>query len=345
MVNVGGSTACGGMVIEMHGRASRKNEKNNARMKITAIEPIGISEAKAQEIAEQLAKHNLEFQCYRDRKEDTAILVERMKDAEVVIVSNIKIGADVLSQCPKLKLLDVAFTGLDHIDLAYCEAHGIKVVNASGYATEGVAELAIGLMIDVYRHITALDADTRQGGTRNNFLGRELRGKRVGIVGTGAIGARTAQLLQCFGCEVVAWSRSERQQVLDMGVPYLPLDELMRTSDIISLHVPLTAETHHLISREYLAMCKPTAVLINTARGNVVDMDALADALCNGKLAGAGIDVFEKEPPLATDHPLLHAPNCVVVPHVGYATREAFDDRIDIVINNIYRELNIDAMV
>ena len=314
-------------------------------MKIIAVEPIGISEAKAQEIAEQLAKHNLEFQCYRDRKEDTAILVERMKDAEVVIVSNIKIGADVLSQCPKLKLLDVAFTGLDHIDLAYCEAHGIKVVNASGYATEGVAELAIGLMIDVYRHITALDADTRQGGTRNNFLGRELRGKRVGIVGTGAIGARTAQLLQCFGCEVVAWSRSERQQVLDMGVPYLPLDELMRTSDIISLHVPLTAETHHLISREYLAMCKPTAVLINTARGNVVDMDALADALCNGKLAGAGIDVFEKEPPLATDHPLLHAPNCVVVPHVGYATREAFDDRIEIVINNIYRELNIDATV
>lgn len=345
MVNVGGSAACGGMVIETHGRASRKNEKNNARMKITAIEPIGISEAKAQEIAEQLAKHNLEFQCYRDRKEDTAILVERMKDAEVVIVSNIKIGADVLSQCPKLKLLDVAFTGLDHIDLAYCEAHGIKVVNASGYATEGVAELAIGLMIDVYRHITALDADTRQGGARNNFLGRELRGKRVGIVGTGAIGARTAQLLQCFGCEVVAWSRSERQQVLDMGVPYLPLDELMRTSDIISLHVPLTAETHHLISREHLAMCKPTAVLINAARGNVVDMDALADALCNGKLAGAGIDVFEKEPPLATDHPLLHAPNCVVVPHVGYATREAFDDRIDIVINNIYRELNIDATV
>lgn len=335
----------GGMVIEMHGRASRKNEKNNARMKITAIEPIGISEAKAQEIAEQLAKHNLEFQCYRDRKEDTAILVERMKDADVVIVSNIKIGADVLSQCPKLKLLDVAFTGLDHIDLAYCEAHGIKVVNASGYATEGVAELAVGLMIDVYRHITALDADTRQGGTRNNFLGRELRGKRVGIVGTGAIGARTAQLLQCFGCEVVAWSRSERQEVLDMGVAYLPLDELMRTSDIISLHVPLTAETHHLISRELLALCKPTAVLINTARGNVVDMDALADALCNGKLAGAGIDVFEKEPPLATDHPLLHAPNCVVVPHVGYATREAFDDRIDIVINNIYRELNIDATV
>ena len=304
-------------------------------MKITAVEPIGISETKAQEIACQLAKHNLDFQCYRDRKEDAATLVERMKDADIVIVSNIKITADMLSQCPNLKMLDVAFTGLDHIDLEYCKAHNIKVVNASGYATQGVAELAIGLMIDVYRHITVLDADTRNGGTR------ELRGKRVGIVGTGAIGARTAQLLQCFGCEAVAWSRSQRQEVLAMGVTYLPLEELMRTSDIISLHVPLTAETHHLISRELLAMCKPTAVLINTARGNVVDMDALAEALKDGRLAGAGIDVFEKEPPLATDHPLLHAPNCVVVPHVGYATREAFDDRIDIVINNIYRELNI----
>ena len=116
-------------------------------MKITAVEPIGISETKAQEIACQLAKHNLDFQCYRDRKEDAATLVERMKDADIVIVSNIKITADMLSQCPNLKMLDVAFTGLDHIDLEYCKAHNIKVVNASGYATQGVAELAIGLMI------------------------------------------------------------------------------------------------------------------------------------------------------------------------------------------------------
>lgn len=109
----------------------------------------------------------------------------------------------------------------------------------------------------------------------------------------------------------------------------------MKTSDIISLHVPLTAETHHLISRELLEMCKPTAILINTARGNVVDIDALADLLCQGKLAGAGIDVFEKEPPLPADHTLLRVPNCVLVPHVGYATREAFDDRIDIVLSHI----------
>lgn len=304
-------------------------------MKIVSVEPIGISENRAQEIAAELAKDNHEFICYRDRKEDAATLIERMKDAEVVIVSNIKIGADILSQCPKLKMLDVAFTGLDHIDLDYCQAHNIEVKNASGYATEGVAELAIGLMLDVYRHITALDADIRQGGTRNNFLGKELRGKRVGIVGTGAIGIRTALLLQCFGCEVVAWSRSQKADILAHNIPYVTLEELMSTCDIISLHVPLTKETHHLISRELLEKCKPTAVIINTARGNVVDIDALADLLKAGKLGGAGIDVYEKEPPLAENHPLFSAPNCVLVPHVGYATREAFDDRIDIVLNNL----------
>lgn len=304
-------------------------------MKVVAVEPIGISESRALALTQEFSKHGYEFFCYRDRKEDAATLIERMKDAEIVIVSNIKIGADVLSQCPKLQFLDVAFTGLDHIDLEYCKAHNIKVMNASGYATEGVAELAIGLMIDVYRHITVLDADTRKGGTRNNFLGNELRGKRVGIVGTGAIGIRTALLLQHFGCEVVAWSRSEKQEILDHNIPYLSLEELMNTCDIISLHVPLTAETHHLISKELIAKCKPTAVIINTARGNVIDIDALAEALKNGTLAGAGIDVFEKEPPLAETHPLIDAPNCILVPHVGYATREAFDDRIDIVVNNI----------
>jgi D-3-phosphoglycerate dehydrogenase len=304
-------------------------------MKIVAVEPIGISEERAVNIAFDLSARGHEFICYRDRKEDAETLIERMKDAEEVIVSNIKIGSDVLSQCPKLKKLNVAFTGLDHIDLEYTRAHGIEVVNASGYATEGVAELAIGLMLDVYRRITALDADTRKGGTRNNFLGHELRGKRVGIVGTGAIGQRTAFLLQHFGCEVVAWSRSEYDDVVAHGIVYLPLEELMKTCDIISLHVPLTTETHHLISRELLQMCKPTAVIINTARGNVVDIEALADMLKAGLLAGAGIDVYEKEPPLAEDHSLFSAPNCVLVPHVGYATREAFDDRIDIVLRNI----------
>lgn len=304
-------------------------------MKIVAVEPIGISAERAKEIQYQLAQKGHEFVWYADRKEDAVTLVERMQDADVAIVSNIPMPAEVLSKCPKLQFLNVAFTGLDHIDLDYCEAHRIRVKNASGYATQGVAELAVGLMIDVLRQITYLDGSIRKGGVRGAFLGRELRGKTVGIVGTGAIGIRTAQLLQAFGCKLIAWSRTERQEVMEMGITYVSLDDLMRRSDIISLHVPMTPETNGLISRELLALCKPSAILINTARGKVVDMIALAEALRDGRLAGAGIDVYEKEPPLPQDHPLLNAPNCVLVPHVGYATREAFDDRIEIVLGNL----------
>ncbi|MBR3558878.1 MAG: hydroxyacid dehydrogenase [Bacteroidales bacterium] len=304
-------------------------------MRITAIEPIGITAERAQEIKQDLAAKGHEFVWFPDRKEDSATLVERMKDSEVVIVSNIPLRAEVLSQCPKLQFLNVAFTGLDHIDLAYCQAHGIKVKNASGYATQAVAELAVGLMLDVLRQITFLDGRIREGGVRGAFLGRELHGKTVGIVGTGAIGIRTAKLLQAFGCRVIAWSRTEKPEVAAMGVPYVSLPELMQGSDIISLHVPLTDETKHLISRDLLALCKPTAVLVNTARGNVVDMDALAEFLRDGRIAGAGIDVYEKEPPLPQDHALVQAPHCVLVPHIGYATREAFDIRIDIVLRNL----------
>ena len=309
-------------------------------MKIVCVEPIGISQAQSEELKREYAAMGHEFVWYADRKEDAATLTERMRDAEVVIISNIKLPREVLAACPQLKMLSVAFTGVDHIDIDYCREHGICVCNASGYATVAVAELAIGLMLDVYRRLTVLDAATRQGSTRNNFQGRELCGKTVGIVGTGAIGCKTALLLKALGCRVQAWSRSERALMKENGIPYVDLDTLMRTSDIISLHVPLTPETHHLISAEKLALCKPTAVLINTARGNVVDMDALAVALNEGQMAGAGIDVFDKEPPLAVNHPLLQAPNCVVVPHVGYATREAFDIRIGIVNDNIKAWLN-----
>ena len=304
-------------------------------MKIVAVEPIGISAERAQEIRQNLADKGHEFVWYADRKEDPATLVERMKDAEVVMISNIPLREEVLSQCPKLQFLNVAFTGLDHIDMDYCATHNILVKNASGYATEAVAELAIGLMIDVLRKITNLDGSIRQGGVRGAFLGRELRGKTVGIVGTGAIGTRTAELLKAFGCRVIAWSRTHKPEVMNLGVAYVTLEGLMRDSDIISLHVPLNDETKHLIGKEMLSLCKPTAILVNTARGNVVDMEALADSLRNGKIAGAGIDVYEKEPPLQQDHPLLNAPNCVCVPHVGYATREAFDDRIDIILGNL----------
>lgn len=308
-------------------------------MKIVAVEPIGITSEKAQEMKAIFKLQNADFEVYPDRQESPEILRERMRDADAVIVSNIPIRKEILSECPKLKILMVAFTGLDHIDLEYCRQNNIVVRNAAGYATTAVAELAVGLMLDSYRRLTVLDAATRQCGTRNNFLGRQLKGKVVGIVGTGAIGRETARLLLAFGCKVVAWSRTQREELSGMGIQYLPLEDLMRQADIVSLHLPLTEQTHHIISRKMLALCKPTALIVNTARGNVVDIDALAEMLENGKIAAAAFDVFEKEPPLAENHPLLKAPNCLVVPHIGYATREAFDIRIDICVETLLNEI------
>ena len=309
-------------------------------MKIVSVEPIGISIEKSEQIRKEFLELGHDFYCYMDRKEDEETVKERMHDADVVVISNIKLSSEVLKSSRKLKMLSVAFTGLDHIYLDYCTEHNIKVVNASGYATVGVAELAIGLMIDVYRHISLLDQDIRNGKTRNNFLGRQLRGKTVGIIGTGAIGLETAILLKAMGCTIIAWNRTEREEANKLNIKYVSLQDLMKQSDIISLHVPLTKETHHLINRDLLSLCKKDAILINTARGNVVDMEALAESLRKGLLAGAGIDVFETEPPLAKNHPLINAPNCILTPHIAYATREAFDIRIDIVINNIKSWLN-----
>ena len=309
-------------------------------MKISCVEPLGISEEQFRQLKADFEAKGHTLVYFMDRDESPAALAQRIGDSDIAVISNIKLDADTLSRCPNLKMLSVAFTGLDHIDLNYCQQRGITVQNAAGYSTTAVSELAVGLMIDLLRRVTSLDGTIRHGGSRGAFLGRELKGKTVGVVGTGAIGIATIRLLKAFGCNVIAYSRTQKPEVTAMGVTYCGLDDLMRQSDIVTLHVPLTNETHHLISAEKLALMKPTALLVNTARGNVVDIDALALALRDGRIAGAGIDVYEKEPPLAADHPLLTAPNCVALPHVGYATREAFDIRAGIVFDHVWEYIN-----
>ena len=309
-------------------------------MKIVAVEPIGISQERAKQLSEIYAQKGHQFVVYPDRKEDAPTLIERMQGAEVVIVSNIPLRKEVLQECKDLKFLNVAFTGLDHIDQDYCKENNILIRNASGYATQAVAELAVGLMLDVYRKMTEFDFATRKLGTRNNILGRELRGKTVALIGTGAIGLATAKLLKAFGCKLIAYSRSERKEALELGIEYLSLEEAVKQADIISLHTPLTKETKNLISKEIIDLCKPSAIIINTARGGVIDNLALANALNEDRLAGAGIDVYEKEPPLEENHPLLSAKNAVLLPHVAYATRESFDIRIDIILNNLNQYIN-----
>lgn len=304
-------------------------------MNIVCVEPLGISQEHFENLKKEFASQGHSFQYYLDRKEDAPTLTERMKEADIAVISNIKLPADVLQQCTHLQYLSVAFTGLDHIDLAYCKSHNIAVQNAAGYSTTAVSELAVGMMLDLLRQITHFDGTIREGKGRGMFLGRELRGKTVGVVGTGAIGTATIRLLLAFGCRVLAYNRSEHADVVQLGIRYTDLDTLMRESDIVTLHVPMTDETYHLINRERLAMMKANAILVNTARGNVVDIPALAEALTAGTIAGAAIDVYEQEPPLPLDHPLLKAPNCICLPHIGYASREAFDIRADIVFDHV----------
>lgn len=304
-------------------------------MKIICVESLGISRERFEALKTHYADMGHEFTYYMDRREDEPTLVERMHDADIVAISNIKLTASVLKQCSKLRYLSVAFTGLDHIDLAYCREHDIEVQNAAGYSTTAVSELAVGMMLDLLRNIVTLSEQMHRGGSRGTFLGRELSGKTVGIIGTGAIGTATARLLLAFGAKVIAWSRTERPAVKAMGVEYVPMDTLLQQSDIVSLHVPLCDETRNLISERELALMKPTALLVNTARGPVCDIAAVGHALIENRIAGAAFDVFEKEPPLPLDHLLLSTNRCLVTPHVAFATEESFAARADIVFGHV----------
>ncbi len=301
-------------------------------MKIVVIEPLGVEENHFMQIARAAVGEEPEIILWNTRTTDVKELGERGKDADIIALGNLPFPREVLEQCKNLKMLAVAFTGLDHVDLAYCEEHGIKVQNCAGYATTAVAELTFGLILDVYRNILPCDATTRVGGTKDGLVGLELEGKTIGVVGTGAIGARVIELAKAFHMNVLAYNRTPGK-VKD--VDYLPLEELLSKSDIVSLHIPLTTKTKGIIGKKELEMMKASAILINTARGPVVDTKALADALKSEKIAGAGIDVFDTEPPLDLDEALLHTPHTVVTPHVAFATKESMIKRAIIEFDNI----------
>jgi D-3-phosphoglycerate dehydrogenase len=202
-----------------------------------------------------------------------------------------------------------------------------------------VAELVFGLAIDLMRNIKDSDQAVRATRTREGLIGNELAGKNFGIVGLGSIGQKTAGIAKAFGCNILADNHKKYEIDEELDVEYLNLDDLMQKSDIVSLHVPLKDSTKNLIDAEKIALMKKDAILINTARGPVVDSQALANALNKGEIAGAGIDVFEMEPPIPADHPLLNAENTILTPHTAFATKEAFLKRAEIVFANIEKWL------
>lgn len=290
-------------------------------MNIALLESLGISDDTLDALTAPLraAGHRLAF---FSRTEDEAKLTEECRDADAVVLANMPLPGGVIRSSERLKFIAVAFTGVDHIDLAAAREKGVAVSNAAGYATEAVAELAVGQMIALLRNVHAVEAQCRRNGTKNGLIDRELAGRTVGVIGTGEIGQRVARLCGAFGCRVLGYAPRPKPEA-ERWLTYVPLETLLRSSDIVTLHCPLNAETRGMIGAPELALMKPDAYLVNLARGPVVDAGALADALNACRLAGAAIDVFEQEPPIAQHHPLLNARNCRVTPHIGFATEEA----------------------
>ena len=301
-------------------------------MKINFLEPLGISNDRLREIVDNTIGTQHEVTYYSDRNEDPAVLVERCQGADCVVLSNMKFGRDIIEKCPELKMICVAFTGVDLVDIEYCKEKNIRVCNCAGYSTVAVADLVFGFVIDLARNVFPCNEVVRKGGTKQGLVGFELEGKKFGVIGAGAIGQRVLKIAQAFGCETYAYNRSPKEIP---GVQFVTMEELLKTCDIISVHVPQTKETIGLIGEEQFDMMKDTALFINTARGPIVDSEALAKALDEGQIAGAAVDVFEVEPPVAADHVLFGAKNLIATPHVAFASQQAFEKRAVIVAENI----------
>ena len=302
-------------------------------MNIVLLESLGVPEEVLNACAKPLVDAGHTFKAY-PKDADPKVQIERAKDADVIMIANMPLSGEVISACPNLKYIDVAFTGVDHVDLDAARAKGVKVSNAAGYSNEAVAELTLCMMLALLRNVPQVEARCRAGQTKDGLVGVELMGKTVGIVGVGAIGTRTAELCHAFGCKLLGNKRHVRGDEPDY-IEFVSLEELLSRSDIVSLHCPLNEDSRGMINKDTIAKMKPGALLINAARGPVVDSQALADALNNGDLGGAGIDVFETEPPLNLDHPLLHSKNTIVTPHVAFASAESMETRCKIVFDNI----------
>lgn len=305
-------------------------------MKIAIIEPLGIDEKAVEKLKQDFLPEDIELVYYNSAPQDDEEKIKRSEDADIVMLANMPLRKNVLEKCTKLKMLSVAFTGVDHVDMDYCKANDIMVCNCSGYANEAVCELVFGMVVDLYRNIFAADEAVRTGKTKAGLSQFELCGKKFGIIGAGAIGLKVANVAKAFGCDVYAYSRTPKD--ID-GIKFVSLDELLSICDVVSVHVPLTNQTKDMINAENITKMKSTALLINTARGPVVNAKALADALKNNTIAGAGVDVFDNEPPIAMDNPLLSAPNVVLTPHIGFATKEAMEKRAVIAFTNINKYL------
>lgn len=273
--------------------------------------------------------------------EDTAAeeILERIRGAEAVVTKEMPVTGEMLARFPQsVRLLCEAGTGYNNIDLEAARARGITVCNVPAYSSHRVAHTAVMLMLNL---ASTMQVQLRmlERGDRRNFTQRlmvphtELNGKTLGLVGAGGIGGQVIRIAQAMDMKILVYRRTPQED--GDGIRYVSLDTLLRESDYVSLHCPLTQETRHLIGREELARMKPTAFLINTARGALIDEEALIEALRAGTIAGAGLDVQETEPP-AADNPFYDMENVILTPHMGWKGQETRQRMVDIVAEDIH---------
>lgn len=293
-------------------------------MKIVLLEELGVENETIEKYKKKLEELGHTFISYK-KDNDINKQIERVSDADVLMLANMPLDERIVKNAKNLKYIDVAFTGVDHIPVELAKKNGIAISNASGYATDAVAELCISFMIQLLRNIKENEESLRNNGTKEEFVGNLLNGKTVGIIGAGEIGRRVAFLCKAFGCKVIAYNRSV---VDDSNIDeQMELDELLKEADIVSLHCPLTKETEGMIGKIELSLMKNSAILINTARGAIVNTDDLVYALNNDMIRGAAIDVYDKEPPLSKDYPLLKAKNVILTPHMGFSSLESMEKK------------------
>jgi D-3-phosphoglycerate dehydrogenase len=300
-------------------------------MKVAIIEPLQLPR---ELVLERFSSLNCEVELYDTKPESQQEVLERCKGADIAVLVNTPITAEVLDKLDNLKMIAVSFTGYDHVDIEKCRELGVTVCNVPEYSTHSVAELVFGLVIAAMRKILECDRAVREGRGNQGLMGRELFGKTMGVIGTGKIGQRVCEIALAFGMNVLAYSRTEKEELVKNGVKYVPLEELLRESDIVSIHVPLNKETEKMIGSKELALLKDGAVIVNAARGKVIDTEALVEELEKGRII-ACLDVFDMEPPLPPDYAILDAKNTILTPHVGYYTQEALERRLEVTIENI----------
>jgi glycerate dehydrogenase len=267
-------------------------------------------------------------------------VVSRLQKASIVITNKVKLPGELLAQAPAVKMIAVAATGTDNVDLAHCRAHGIVVSNIRGYAVNTVPEHAFMMMLALRRNLLGWHQDVHAGlwQRTDQFClftrpVNDLHGSTLGLVGYGSLGHGMQKIAEAFGMKVLV---AEHKDAPTTRQGYAPFDSVMREADVISLHTPLTAKTHHMISTREFDLMKPTAILINTARGNLVDEAALIEALKSGRIGGAGFDVLAVEPP-RDGNPLLDLdlPNFILTPHVAWSSRQAMQILADQLVSNI----------